>query len=167
MKISFKNIDELINAGFTGFKKMETLLNDSTSIPKMKGVYMVLRINPEPPKFLKTGTGGHFKGKDPNVSISILNSNWVEDTIVVYIGKAGSEGSSATLHSRLNQYFKFGQGKNIGHHGGRLIWQLGDSKDLIVCWKALPKDDPRNIESGLIRDFVSIYSARPFANLAD
>lgn len=167
MKISFKSVDELMNAGFLGFKKIEILFNDSTSIPKMKGVYMVLRISTESPKFLKTGTGGHFKGKDPNVSISILNTNWVEDTIVVYIGKAGSEGSSATLHSRLNQYFKFGQGKNIGHYGGRLIWQLEDSKDLIVCWKPLPKGDPRNIESGLIRDFVSIYSARPFANLAD
>ncbi len=167
MALTFKNVDELKQEGFIGFKKMADLFNDSSSIPKTRGVYMVLRTSTESPKFLKTGSGGHFKGKDPNVSISILNSNWVEDTIVVYIGKAGSEGSSATLHSRLNQYFKFGQGKNIGHYGGRLIWQLGDSKDLIVCWKALPKDDPRNVESGLIRDFVSIYSARPFANLAD
>jgi hypothetical protein len=99
--------------------------------------------------------------------IDELKSNWVENSLVVYIGKAGSETSKATLNSRLKQYFGFGQGKNIGHWGGRLIWQLKNSADLIVCWKPLPTDDPRTFENQLIKKFVSEFSKRPFANLAD
>jgi len=91
----------------------------------------------------------------------------VDDTIVVYIGKAGKDGSSATLQSRLRQYFGFGQGKNVGHWGGRFIWQLKNSADLVVCWKALPTTDPRTVEADLIQDFVSKFSQRPFANLAN
>jgi hypothetical protein len=113
------------------------------------------------------GTGGHFKGKDPNVPLYELKDNWVDNAIVVYIGKAGNEVSSATLQSRLRQYFWFGQGKNIGHWGGRLIWQLKNSTDLVVCWKALPNSDPRTVEADLIRQFITKYSKRPFANLAD
>lgn len=77
------------------------------------------------PEFLSHGTGGFFKGKDPNVSITELETNWVENTCVVYIGKAGT-----TLQKRLNQYLKFGNGQNIGHWGGRYIWQI---KIPVIC----------------------------------
>jgi len=164
--MDFKGIDDIKKAGFTGFKTMRDLFSDSSSIPKIKGVYMVL--NPtKKGEFLTVGTGGHFKGKNPNVPISVLKANWVEDTLVVYIGKAGKDGSSATLQSRLRQYFGFGQGKDIGHWGGRLIWQLKNSADLVVCWKALAANDPRTVEADLIQQFVAKFSKRPFANLAD
>ena len=154
--MNFNDIEEIKKAGFTGFKKMNELFIDSSSIPNQKGVYLIL--NPERQKdFLPAGTGGFFKGKNPNISIEQLKSNWVDDTIVVYIGKAGSEGGSATLKSRLKQYFGFGQGKNIGHYGGRLIWQLKNSKDLIVCWKPLTTEDPRTFESNLLQLFVKEY----------
>ena len=165
--MDFNNIDEIKKAGFIGFKKMSELFVDSSSIPKIKGVYLVLNPNFKKAEYLQIGTGGHFKGKNPNVLIDELKSNWVENSLVVYIGKAGSETSKATLNSRLKQYFGFGQGKNIGHWGGRLIWQLKNSADLIVCWKSLPNDDPRTFENQLIRKFVSEFSKRPFANLAD
>ncbi|MGB4205498.1 MAG: hypothetical protein WBJ84_07755 [Bacteroidales bacterium] len=164
--MNFKDIEQIKKAGFTGFKTMKELFADSSAIPKIKGVYLVL--NPtKKGGFLTVGTGGHFKGKNPNVSVSELEANWVDDTIVVYIGKAGKDGSSATLQSRLRQYFGFGQGKNVGHWGGRFIWQLKNSADLVVCWKALPTTDPRTVEADLIQDFVSKFSQRPFANLAN
>ena len=163
----FNNSDDIKKAGFTGFKKMSELFIDSSSIPKIKGVYLVLNPNFKKAEYLQIGTGGHFKGKNPNVTLDELKSNWVDNSLIVYIGKAGSETSNATLHSRLKQYFGFGQGKNIGHWGGRLIWQLKNSADLIVCWKSLPNDDPRTFENQLIRKFVSEFSKRPFANLAD
>jgi len=165
--MDFNNIDDIKKAGFTGFKKMSELFIDSSSIPKIKGVYLVLNPNFKKAEYLQIGTGGHFKGKNPNITLDELKSNWVDNSLVVYIGKAGSETSNATLHSRLKQYFGFGQGKNIGHWGGRLIWQLKNSADLIVCWKSLPNDDPRTFENQLIRKFVSEFSKRPFANLAD
>ncbi len=93
--------------------------------------------------------------------IEVLKSKWVDNTKVVYIGKATS------LKSRLKQYFSFGQGKNIGHYGGRFIWQVKYSKDLIVCWKSLPTDERREFEANLIKLFVSVFGKRPFANLAD
>lgn len=165
--MNFKNVDDLKKAGFVGFKTMSELFIDSSQLPEIKGIYLVLNLDKKPPSFMQIGTGGFFKGKNPNVVIDKLKSNWVNDTIVVYIGKAGSEAGNATLKLRLKQYFGFGQGKNIGHWGGRLIWQLASSKDLIVCWKPLPVDNPREIEAKFIKDFVLEYGQRPFANLAD
>lgn len=165
--MDFNNIDEIKKAGFSGFRKMNELFTDSSLIPKIKGLYLVLNPNYKKPEYLQVGTGGYFKGKNPNVSFDELKSNWVDNSLVVYIGKAGSETSIATLNSRLKQYFGFGQGKNIGHWGGRLIWQLKNANDLVVCWKPLPNDDPRTIESLLIKKFISEFSKRPFANLSD
>lgn len=164
--MNFKEVELIKKAGFQGFKSMKELFIDSSDIPKMRGVYLIL-CPIKKVEFLQVGTGGHFKGRNPNISISELQENWVEDTVVVYIGKAGKEGSKATLYSRLRQYFGFGQGKNIGHWGGRLIWQLQNSTELVVCWKALPNDDPRAEEAKLIQKFLAEYSKRPFANLAN
>ena len=165
--MNFNDIDEIKKEGFIGFKKISDLLANSSFIPKTKGVYLVLNPNLKKAEYLHIGTGGHFKGKNPNVSLDILTANWVENSLVIYIGKAGSENSRATLHSRLKQYFSFGQGKNIGHYGGRFIWQLKNLADLIICWKPLVDDDPRTFENHLIKKFVTEFSKRPFANLAD
>jgi hypothetical protein len=165
--MTFNDLDEIKNASFIGFKTMKELFNDSSILPSCKGIYLVLYLDKLPPQFLITGSGGHFKGKNPNVSVNYLKDNWINNTIIVYIGKAGNDGGSATLKSRLRQYFSFGQGKNIGHWGGRLIWQLKNHKDLIVCWKALPEHDPRTVEAGLIQQFITKFGKRPFANLAD
>jgi hypothetical protein len=158
--MTFNDIDEIKKAGFTGFKKMSELFLDSSMLPDNNGVYLVLNIDNKPGEFLTVGSGGHFKGKDPNISLADLKSNLVDNTKVVYIGKATS------LRSRLRQYFSFGQGKNIGHYGGRLIWQIKYSKDLVVCWKSLTTD-PREFEADLIQQFVKTYGCRPFANLAN
>lgn len=165
--MDFNNIDEIKKAGFLGFKKMSDLFIDCSSISKIKGIYLILNPNYNNAEYLEIGTGGYFKGKNPNVSLDELKLNWVDNSLIVYIGKAGGETSKATLNSRLKQYFGFGQGKNIGHWGGRLIWQLKNSNDLIVCWKPLPNEDPRIIENELIKKFVLEFSKRPFANLVN
>lgn len=155
--------DELIEAGFKGFKTVSQMIDNGLStVTSAGGVYMILYFNPTGamPQFLPVGTGGFFKGKDPNVSIEELQANWVDGTPVVYIGKATS------LKSRLSQYMRFGQGANVGHFGGRYIWQIPGSENLLVCWK--PTDsDPRTVEAELIQQFVSEFGKRPFANLRD
>jgi hypothetical protein len=163
---NYNDIESLKEYGFTGFKSIKELMDDSSSIPDSKGVYLILNPGKES-ELLATGTGGHFKEREPNVSIEELKQNWVDNTIVLYIGKAGKEGSKATLHSRIGQYLSFGQGKKTGHWGGRFIWQLKNSRELIVCWKPLPADDPRTVEADLINQFRSNYSKRPFAYLQD
>lgn len=113
--MNFNNIDELKKVGFQGFRTMQQLFVDSSQLPAIKGVYLVLNLDKKIPSFLQVGCGGHFKGRNPNVSIEELERNWIDNTLVVYIGKAGSDNGSATLKSRLRQHFSFGQGKNVGH----------------------------------------------------
>ena len=139
--MEYRTIDDLKKAGFEGFCSVEKLREGLSGI------------------LLEVGTGGLFKGKNPNVAVSELKSNWVDGTCVVYIGKA------TTLSKRISQYLKFGNGKSIGHWGGRLIWQIKDSKDLQICWKPVDAD-PREEEMRLIADFKRQYGGkRPFANL--
>ena len=110
--MKFNTIDDLKAAGFEGFIPVAQLQTDSTAIPRTAGVYMVVYTGENIPEFLSRGTGGFFKGKDPNVSITELETNWVENTCVVYIGKAGKlKNCKATIQSRLKQYLDFGAGK--------------------------------------------------------
>lgn len=113
--MDFNSTDSLRVVGFWGLESVSSLWQDRSSIPKQIGVYMVLNPDPSNPQFILPGVGGFFKGRDPNLSIDKLRGNFVKDSLVLYIGKAGSSTAKATLHSRLGQYLKFGQGKNIGH----------------------------------------------------
>ena len=158
------SIIELKKSGFKGFHSIKDIVENYNLLPKEKGVYILLNTEIKP-EFLEEGTGGFFKGKNPNVAIEILKENWITDSQIIYIGKAGSETGSATLHSRLKQYFAFGQRKAIGHYGGRYIWQLKNSNNILVCWIETPKSDPRILEKKLITDFVDKFGKRPFANL--
>jgi hypothetical protein len=166
--MDFNNIDDIKKNGFVGFKTIRELFEKGSQLPAIKGVYLVLYCEKNEPIFCNEGTGGHFRGKTPNVSIDKLNENWVKNTLVIYIGKAGGNGAKPTLKSRLRQYFHFGRGKNVGHWGGRLIWQLKYSDELIVCWKTLQTETPRTVEASLIQEFKNQFEGqRPFANLAD
>ncbi|MCP2038173.1 hypothetical protein [Chryseobacterium sp. HSC-36S06] len=165
--LNFENeiLDELKSYGFKGFRTIAELIkNNYTDIPKVRGVYVLL-YHKLIPEFVEVGTGGHFKARNPDVPIETLKDNWVDDSSIIYIGKAGAEDGSATLHSRLKQYFRFGQGEPVGHWGGRYVWQLKDCYNIIVCWKELPSGNPKHAEAALIAEFVKKYDKKPFANL--
>lgn len=162
------NREFLQKHGFEGFVTIGELMTGTWSqIPAQMGVYVVLRESEAVPHFLPKGTGGFFKG-DPNVPIAELEAHWVKGAEVVYIGKAGGFGISATLQKRLRLYLRFGQGRAVGHRGGRYIWQLSDSQKLVVCWRTLTDEDPRDVERKMIADFKAAHDGkRPFANLID
>ena len=161
----YESFDELHRAGFIGFQSIAelraTCLGD---VPWERGVYVVFRESEEPPRFLATSRGGHFKGKDPTVSTELLSGKWVAGARVVYVGKAGAEGKVATLRSRLRAYLDFGSGMPVGHWGGRYIWQLLNADALVICWKPTPDEDPRTLEKSLIAEFAKRYGKLPFAN---
>jgi len=165
--MAFNDITDLKELGFVGFLSIGELILNSSVLPEKRGVYCIINSLDCKPNFLESGCGGYFKGKNPNLSLSALSYNWVDGAIVIYIGKAGGQNKKATLRSRLRQYLKFGQGKPVGHWGGRLIWQLKNPSSLIICWKDLPDQEPREYEAELIKQFISKFGKRPFANLAD
>jgi len=150
--------------GFEGFSPIsELILSNLAGVPRLPGVYVVLRECSDTPKFLDVGTGGHFKGKNPNVSISELTDNWASDAATIYIGKAGGQKSASNLAKRIGSYLKFGTGQPVGHWGGRLTWQLADALDLVICWKT--DEFAERLEAELIDDFYQLYGKLPFANL--
>ena len=162
-------IDKLKAEGFQGFVRMRALMEGSIILPDLPGVYVVLYTKGEHPQFLDEGTGGFFKQRNPNVALDELEANWVDNAQIVYIGKAGThtKPSSATIRSRLSQYIRFGLGQSVGHWGGRYIWQIRESQDLLVCWKPT-EDEPRDVERAMIAQFKSAHhGCRPFANLQD
>lgn len=157
--MNFNNIEEIKKYGFKGFESVKDLREDSSRIPQKKGVYLVLKPQDMDVKFLKTGTGGHTKG-NPNVSRDKLKAKRIEHTLVLYVGRTGR-----TLYERINELLRFGQGENIDHWGGRYLWQINHSEELVICWKEMQDEDPEEIKNQLLLDFESKYSKLPFANL--
>jgi len=151
--------------GFQGFLPFAAL--PMSDVPPGSGVYVVTRPTTAPPVFLPSSPAGWFKGKDPLVSVAVLEANWVRDEPVVYIGKAdlGATGRRG-LRKRLDEYRRHGAGEPVGHTGGRYIWQLADSSELLVGWREEP--DALALEQSMIQSFKAMHGGkRPFANLRD
>lgn len=150
-------------------------LEDQASIgmklPENGGIYIVIYPHQWPEDlFMETGTGGHFKGKNPNVSLEELWGSWVEGADILYIGKAGGVSrngkvSAATLKRRIIALLRFGSGKRVGHWGGRYLWQHEDSPDFRIYWHSCIDENPVELEQKLIDEFKFEYSKKPFANL--
>jgi len=133
-------------------------------------VHLVLRASTGDPAFLHSSLGGWCKGTDPSVSIERLGDEWVPGAHVVYIGKADYRSRRRPiegLRKRLWEFARFGAGETIGHRGGRLIWQLADSAELLVAWHEVTWDETaRDYEKRLLHHFANLNSGRrPFANL--
>lgn len=71
------------------------------------------------------------------------------------------------LRKRLWEFERFGAGEPMSHRGGRLIWQLADSPDLLVAWQKVTwEETARAYERRLLSQFAKLHGGRrPFANL--
>lgn len=118
------------------------------------------------PEYLAANRGGWHKGQDPTVPVAELQAAWVEGAQLLYIGKVplGQTGRRG-LAKRLGEYRRFGAGRRIGHRGGRYIWQLSDSDDLLVAWRETPDEDAGDVESELLDQFIDTWGALSFANV--
>lgn len=126
-------------------------------LPDTPGVYVVITPKEFKPIFLYPGTGGKFKGKDPNVLCESLRSRWVPQARELYIGKANN------LRQRVQRMLQFGCGRPVAKWGGRYIWQLKDSWNLLLWWEEHPS--PELKEGRLLTDFERRHGRLPFANL--
>ena len=75
---------------------------------------MVIDPNFQDTEFIDPGVEAFLKGR----TLMFLLMYWRAMSFlvqVVYIGKAGSPTGKATLYSRIGQYLRFCQTKNVGH----------------------------------------------------
>ena len=154
-------IDVLRSWAFCGFVTFDELRDDVSAVPFSGGIYVVARRAAHPPTFLAESCGGHFKGRNPTQVLDVLEDKWVPDAEVLYVGK------SDLLRRRLKEYAAFGAGRPIGHWGGRYIWQLSDSDELLVAWRVCGEDEaPGYLEVQLADRFKRSHGRLPFANIA-
>jgi hypothetical protein len=148
----------LESEGFVGFSTVSSLRDSRCAeVPKSDGVYVAYRAAIEVPVWLEISTGGRFKGKDPSVTTETLAARHLPEVPVVYIGKGD------VLRRRIDQFVRFGAGAPIGHWGGRFVWQLADSDDLLIAWKTTHQ--ARTEEIALLAKFESAFRRLPLANL--
>jgi hypothetical protein len=160
----FSTPEAIEKQGFAGKIKIADWGKEDEPHPdNAKGIYLIVWNKRSIVHFDGIGTGGHFKKKDPNVKTEILEKSWIPETCVLYIGKAAAKKNG--LRGRLNQYMRFGDGKSSPHSGGRYIWQLRERGELLIYWKELPNEEPRDVERLLLQEFKKQYGRLPFANL--
>lgn len=154
------NRSDLEARGFGSFLAVSRLLEGPINeISRETGVYVVVRSDTSKASFLSKNLGGHFKGNDPTVPVSLLEQRWVHGTEVLYFGKADQ------LRRRIHQLCRFSKGEPVGHWGGRLLWQVEGSKEFLVGWLPTPDDDPFTVEGELIDEFHDRFGSLPFANI--
>lgn len=164
--IDFSSLESIASYGFEGPVKIgDWRAGEKRDSLDGMGVYLIARPCNFTVQFLEKSTGGTYQLREPTVSLEELKHNWIEDACVLYIGKAGGAKQVKTLSRRLSEYVDFGHGKSKPHSGGRYIWQLGDSDELLIYWLALDSHEPAAVERALINNFEENYKKLPFANL--
>jgi hypothetical protein len=146
----------LIASGFLGFVNFKRVVLNG--VPDGPGVYVVLRESSARPVFLSSSPAGWFKGQNPTVPVQELKYAWPEGVHCVYIGKANN------LRKRIKQFRQYGDGRPVGHQGGRRIWQLADADCFVLAWLPTPYTDPELVEGWLLRGFVARHGKRPIGN---
>lgn len=140
------------------FEYAGTIGNLERDRGNFKGIYIIVR--PEIMQDIRlfpTSNAGKFKGKDPTVNIEKLKHKLLNEADILYLGK-----SEDSVEKRMQQHIDFWNGEPIAAWGGRSIAQIIDFEKLEVWY--LPCDNPKEMESSLLREFETKYNQLPFAN---
>jgi hypothetical protein len=142
---------ELERVGFVGFVPLIGM--DRTQLPRRHGVYVVVHQLDQEPEFLDS----NVIDKWPPYQPAHLRERWLTDVPVVYIGKA--EGKVG-LHRRVGAFSR----QATNHSGGRSLWQLEKSEDLLVAWLETPGESALAVEQQYLQAFKAEHGSYPFAN---
>jgi len=148
--------------GFVGWKPFGEL--EARDLPPHPGVYVVIREQDSRPIFLTKSVGGPHKRQTLTVDVDLLERAWLDGAEIVYVGKAGSRRG---LRERLWAYARQGRGRSAGHAGGRFVWQLPASNELVVGWREIDGVDVGDVEEALLSLHIEQFGCRPFANMKD
>lgn len=140
--------------GFTGWKTFGSL--EAGHLPPRHGVYVVVRAPGLRPEFLPASVGGPHKRRPLTVDVDVLQRAWRDDAEIVYVGKAGGR---LGLQDRLWAYAKQGRGRSAGHAGGRFVWQLPMSHELLVGWRETGDLDVGDVEEALLALHIDRFGA--------
>jgi hypothetical protein len=153
--------NDLEKAGFQGFYSIDRMRGSILGkVPTEPGIYAVINPDPGPVSFLKANPASPHKGKDPTVPVKKLKSKWVDDTDILYIGKAQE------LRQRIGQYLNSGIGvSDLAHWGGTYIWQIDGSENLLIAWLTSRGTPPEKMEAEWMDRFKSEHGCWPFANI--
>ncbi|MGH7406717.1 MAG: ADP-ribosylglycohydrolase family protein, partial [Candidatus Methylomirabilales bacterium] len=151
------DIADLKRRGFQGFKAVRELEDNAKGVATRPGVYVVVRADDSPPRFLIRNSAGRFRG-DPTERVGVLRDKWVPNIHTLYIGC-----TKRTLRVRIGELVRFSRGQNVGHRGGRYLWQVEGNCDFEVAW--LEDENPRVKERELLAEFQRCLGRLPFANL--
>jgi len=156
------DVELLINNGFENFRSFQYYhLNGYKEVKNEKGVYVVcMPLNFKVNITSNTSATKEHKRRSMLYEKSLLLKKWVPQSVILYFGKAG--GQSNRLRQRISQYVRYGYDEGNNHRGGRAIWQLDNSKNLLIGYVADINAGEK--ESWLIREFEKCYGKKPFAN---
>lgn len=128
----------------------------------MKGIYIIKKSKEMKIEFsLDTTAIKKYSNKSMIYDIDVLEKKFDKsDKEILYIGKSG--GKKNKLKQRISQYVRYGYGEVNNHRGGRAIWQIADSKSLLLGF--IECDNPEKIEKELLEEYKSKYNVLPIAN---
>ena len=95
---------------------------------------------------------------------------------ILYIGKADIRKNGHALNERIEELIRYGYGEVPNHKGGKVIWQIQNNEQLLVCWETLDEinrkwnkafDTAKSAERALIDYFYNKYNEYPLANMEE
>ena len=160
--------DRKLLDGFEGWLAVSTLRNriqrgERLGMPDEAGVYAVVLPSLGDGRFEDETSAGRYQGRNPRVSRQELQTAWVPNTQVVYVGRTGRRGGGRHLEKRIEDLVRFGQGEDgVPHYGGKRLWHLSERENLLVGWKVTENSTGEEVR--LQGQFKARHRMLPFAN---
>ena len=132
---------------------------DLRHIPASPGVYLV---------------GVPFDGFEPEISDGTTGPAVVKGRSMLYPAhklrkKFESSdrrclyiGESDNLQHRIALFLQYGRGEDVPHRGGRAIWQITNSRELILAWCVCANHE--DVKAMLLSSYRQNFGTLPMAN---